>query len=204
MKRIGLIVSFLGLLLLSLATAQQEVSLGGIARTKDAEGKETTPENTKVAIHLVDADNAWQREIASAVPTAGTFNIQTAPVNAEELVPFRNGAVLLPGLQNEYEVSPEGVNYAKGQLNMYVDEDGNNVFDRASDGFFIGVASLDKPIGFFALVYVDQNVTITGKGQNLEFSPGWNIYTVRYPEEGDPIYAVETAINDVLVDVFLP
>ena len=150
-------------LLIGAGLAQQQATLSGLAKVKNAEGVEETPANTKVAIHIVDRDNAWIREIASAVPTAGTFSIQTAAVNPDELAPFRNGVVLLPGLQNEYTVSPEGVNFAKGQLNMYVDTGGNNLFDRDADTPFIGVASLENPIGFFSLVYVDQNVTISGK-----------------------------------------
>jgi hypothetical protein len=204
MRRFWLLVSLLGFMVTSVAVAQQQATLSGIARIKDANGQEATPANTKVAIHIVDRDNAWQREIASVTPTAGTFSIQTAAVNADELSPFRNGSVLLPGLQNEYTVAPEGVNFAKGQLNMYVDTDGNNVFDRASDSVFIGVASVDNPIGFFTLVYVDQAATITGKGVTLEFAPGWNVYTVRYPDNGDPVYAVQSTVDDVLMDVFLP
>jgi hypothetical protein len=191
-------------LLVGMGFAQQQATLGGIARAKNAEGVEETPANTKVAIHIVDRDNAWVREIASAVPTAGTFSVTTAAVNPDELTPFRNGAVLLPGLQNEYTVSPETANFAKGQSNMYVDTNGNNVFDRDADSPFIGVASLENPIGFFSLVYVDQPVTISGKGVTLQFAAGWNVFTVRYPEGGEPVYAVESNVNDVLLDVFLP
>jgi hypothetical protein len=199
MKQFRLSVLLLVLSLAGITFAQQQATLSGIAKVQGE-----TPANTKVAIHLVDRDNAWQREIASGTFTAGTFSIQTAAVNPEELAPFRNGAVLLPGLQNEYTVSPEGANFAKGQINMYVDAEGNNVFDRASDNVFIGVASLENPIGFFTLVYVDQAVTITGKGATLNFAAGWNVYTVRYPEGSDPVYAVEPAVSDVLMDVFLP
>jgi hypothetical protein len=197
-------LSLVLLLLVSVGFAQQQATLGGLAKVKNAEGVEETPANTKVAIHIVDRDNAWVREIASAVPTAGTFSVQTAAVNPDELSPFRNGAVLLPGLQNEYTVTPEGANFAKGQLNMYVDTGGNNVFDRDADSPFIGVASLENPIGFFSLVYVDQSVTISGKGATLEFAAGWNVFTVRYPEGGEPVYAVQPGVNDVLLDVFLP
>lgn len=197
-------LSLVVLLLVSVGFAQQQATLSGIAKVKNAEGVEETPANTKVAIHIVDRDNAWVREIASSVPAAGTFSITTGPVNPDELAPFRNGAVLLPGLQNEYTVTPEGANFAKGQLNMYVDTGGNNVFDRDADSPFIGVASLENPIGFFVLVYVDQPVTISGKGANLQFASGWNVFTVRYPEGGEPAYAVQPSVNDVLLDVFLP
>jgi hypothetical protein len=193
------------IVLSSVAFAQQQATLSGLAKTKNAEGLEETPANTKVAVHIVDRDNAWVREIASSAPTAGTFSITTAAVNPDELTPFRNGAVLLPGLQNEYTVTPEDANFAKGQLNMYVDAAGNNVYDNdGSDSAFIGVASLENPIGFFSLVYVDQAVTITGKGATLEFATGWNVFTVRYPDGGEPVYAVSGNVNDVLMDVFLP
>ncbi len=199
------ILSLVVFLLVSAGFAQQQATLGGLARVKNAEGVEETPANTKVAIHIVDRDNAWVREIASGVPTAGTFSVTTAAVNADELTPFRNGAVLLPGLQNEYTVAPESANFAKGQLNMYVDTAGNNVYDKdGTDSAFIGVASLDNPIGFFSLVYVDQAVTISGKGATLEFAAGWNVFTVRYPDGGEPVYAVGPTVNDVLMDVFLP
>jgi hypothetical protein len=201
------LLSLVVFLLLGASFAQQQATLSGLAKVKNAEGVEETPANTKVALHIVDRDNAWIREIASSTPTAGTFSIQTAAVNGDELTPFRNGAVLLPGLQNEYTVTPEGANFAKGQLNMYVDSAGNNVYDRdGSDTAFIGVASLENPIGFFSLVYVDQNVTISGKGATLEFAQGWNVFTVRYPESdgGEPAYAVQPTVQDVLMDVFLP
>jgi hypothetical protein len=200
MKRFWLILSLgFSLVLTSTTFAQQQATLSGIAKIQGE-----TPPNTKVAIHIVDRDNAWQREIASSSPTGGTFSVQTAAVNPDELAPFRNGSVLLPGLQNEYTVAPEGVNYTKGQLNMYVDTDANNSFDRASDSVFIGVASLENPIGFFTLVYVDQDATVTGKGATLNFVAGWNVFTVRYPDSGEPSYAVQPAIDDVLMDVFLP
>jgi hypothetical protein len=199
------LLSLVVFLVASLGQAQQQATLSGLAQVKNAEGVEETPANTKVAIHIVDRDNAWVREIASSTPTAGTFSVQTAAVNPDELAPFRNGSVLLPGLQNEYEVSPsEGVSFAKGQLNMYVDAGANNIFDRDADSPFIGVASLDKPIGFFSLVYVDQPVTVSGKGATLEFAAGWNVFTVRYPDGGEPVYAVSGTVTDVLMDVFLP
>jgi hypothetical protein len=197
-------LSLVVFVLFGAAFAQQQATLGGLARIQNAEGAEETPANTKVAIHIVDRDNAWVREIASVAPTAGTFSVTTAAVNPDELTPFRNGSVLLPGLQNEYTVVPETANFAKGQLNMYVDTGANNIFDRDADSPFIGVASLENPIGFFSLVYVDQPVTITGKGATLELAAGWNVFTVRYPDGGEPVYAVSGTVNDVLMDVFLP
>jgi hypothetical protein len=188
------------LLLGSFALAQQEASLSGIIQL--AEGEAT--EGTRVAIHIIDRDSVWQREIASVVPTAGTFTIKTAPITPEELSPFRSGAVLFPGLQNEYTVSPEDVNFAQARVNMYVDANQNALFDRSSDATYIGIASLEKPTGFFALIYVDKEATITGKGATLNLATGWNVFTVLFPEGAEPTYQVQPLISNVLMSVFLP
>ncbi len=182
------------------ALGQQEASLGGIIELIEGEA----PEGTRVAIHIIDRDSVWQREIASSLPTAGTFTINTQPVTPEELLPFRSGAVLLPGLQNEYTVSPEGVNFAQARVNMYVDANQNGVFDRTSDATFIGIASLDKPTGFFAIIYVDKDATLTGKGATLELKAGWNVLTFLFPEDSDPVYEVQPTVNNILMNVFLP
>ena len=190
-----------GLLLLgSLTLAQQEASLSGIIELVQGEATE----GTRVAIHIIDRDSVWQREVASVVPTAGTFTISTQPVNPDELAPFRSGAVLFPGLQNEYTVSPEGVNFAQARVNMYVDANQNGVFDRSSDATYIGIASLEEPVGFFALIYVDKEATISGKGATLNLSMGWNVFTVLFPEGGEPTYQVQPVIGNLLMSVFLP
>jgi hypothetical protein len=182
------------------ALGQQEASLGGIIELVEG----AAPEGTRVAIHIIDRDSVWQREIASSLPTAGTFTINTQPVTPEELSPFRSGAVLLPGLQNEYTVSPEGVNFAQARVNMYVDANQNGVFDRTSDATYIGIASLEKPTGFFAILYVDKDATLTGKGATLELKAGWNVLTFLFPEGSDPIYEVQPAVSNILMSVFLP
>ncbi len=180
--------------------AEQQAVLSGIIKTE-----EPVPESTRVAIHLVNRDNAWQREIHSTPPVAGTFRIETTAVADSELRPFTSGAILFPGLQNEYEVRTSGASYARALLNMYVDTNENEVFDNvAIDRTFIGVASLEEPIGFFSLVYVDRDVTIVGSGTELTFKQGWNVFTVRFPDGGAPVYAVLEAVNDIVLDVFLP
>ncbi len=197
MKRLLLISLFL----LSFAFAQQNATVSGIIKTA-----EEMPEGTRVAIHVVDRDNVWQREVASVAPAGGTFSITTTPVPEDELQPFRNGAVLLSGLQNEYTVTPDDANYIQGRINMYVDTNTNDVFDRIADGFYMGLASLENPegVGFFSLIYVDKDVTLSGAGRELDLKAGWNIFTFRLPEGGEETYAVSQSIDDVVLDVFLP
>lgn len=185
--------------ILGFASAQQSATLSGIIKTEGA-----LPEATRVAIHVVDSDNVWGLEVGSVVPVAGTFSISADPLPSQELRPFRSGALLLPGLQNEYRVSPDDVNYAQGRVNMYVDNNGNQVFDRVVDNFFIGVPSLEEPVGFFALIYVDKAATMNGSGVSLDLQPGWNIFSVRFPKGGGPSYSVQPVVEDAVLDVFLP
>lgn len=185
---------------LGLSLAQQTTTLNGVLQV-DGE----VAEATRVGIHLVDRDGAFQTEVASVTPVGGTFSLSSSDVTGTALQPFRSGSMLFPGLQNEYAVEPADVNYLRALVTPYVDVNANGVFDGpATDQSYIGVASLEEPIGFFSLVYVDKAATVTGKGAVLEFSPGWNIFTVRYPEEGDPSYQVEAVVEDVVLDVFLP
>ena len=190
---------FTGSLLVGTALAQQEATLSGIIKTEDE-----MPAGTRVALHVVDSDSVWQREVASVEPVGGTFSITTSPVPEDELTEFRSGAVLLPGLQNEYTVTPENVRYAAGRVNMYVDTNANAVFDRVTDAFYIGVPSLESPTGFFSLVYVDQDATVTGRGIDLNLVQGWNIFMARFPEGAEPVYEVAPTVDDVKLDVFLP
>ncbi|MCA9836822.1 MAG: hypothetical protein KC422_07905 [Trueperaceae bacterium] len=203
MKHLIIIIALLS----SLCLAQQEATLSGIIKTDG-----DVPEGTRVAIHVVDRDGVWQREVVNASPVAGTFSITTKPLEASELSVMRNGSILLPGLQNEYTINPsEGVNFALARVNMYVDANGNEVFDRTTDAFFIGVPSLENPIGFFTLIYVDKAVTLSGRGVDLNLAPGWNVFTVRFPESSQadtsppsPDYAVQPSVEDIVMDVFLP
>ena len=196
MRTLLFCLSLITFLSISLA---QDASLSGIIKVDG-----DIADGTRVGIHLVDRDTAFQGEVASVAPVGGTFSLDSTSLDSE-LTPFRSGSMLFPGLQNEYSVEPGNVNYQRAIVNPYVDSDGNGIFDGpAVDRSYIGIASLQDPIGFFSLVYVDKVATVTGKGAVLEFTPGWNIFTVRYPEEGDPIYAVEPAVDDVILDVFLP
>ncbi len=182
----------------SVAFAQRSATLSGIIKSE-----QPLPEGTHVAIHVVDKDNVWGLEVSNVVPAAGTFKITADPIPAEKLSDFRSGAVLLPGLQNEYRVSPDGAKFALGRVNMYIDKNGNNVFDRVTDPWFIGVPSLERPVGFFALLYVDRDVTLSGDGADLDVKKGWNVFTVRFPSD-KPVYAIQGSVDDLVLDVFLP
>ena len=195
MKRLLLTAA---LALLAVSSAQQGAPLSGIVQSEDELAAQT-----RVAIHVVDADNVWGLEVASVVPVGSTFRITPEAVPASELVAFRSGAVILPGLQNEYRVTPEGVNVAVARFNMYVDENGNGVFDRVQDKWYIGIPRLENPPGFFTLLYVDQAATLTGSGVELQLGAGWNVFTVRFPGER-AVYAIGASVDDIVLDVILP
>ena len=185
--------------LLGVATAQTNVSLGGIIQSQDE-----LPENTRVAVFQVDAEGVWGRELVTVDPIAGTFSLLLDSQDLDGLTPFRSGAVLLPGLQNEYRIAPEDTNYVLGRVNMYVDADDNGMFDRQSDSVFLGLLSLEEPIGFYNIIYVDQQATLTASGVELTLNPGWNIFTVRFAgESAPPEYSIVTSVEDAVLDVFL-
>lgn len=186
------------LVLAAVASAQQGAAMSGIVQSE-----EPLAEGTRVAIHVVDSDNVWGLEVASVVPVGGTFRIVPGDVPADQLRPFRSGSVVLPGLQNEYRVTPEGANVAVARFNMYVDQNGNEVFDRVQDRWYIGVPRLENPIGFFTLLYLDRDATLAGSGVQLDLRAGWNVFTVRFPQD-TAAYAVVTTIDDIVLDVILP
>lgn len=197
MRRL-LITALLALALTtSVAAAQQGAVLSGIIQSEEA-----LPENTRVAIHLVDSDNVWGLEVVSVVPVGGTFRVTPGAVPQDQLRSFRSGSVILPGLQNEYRVSPDDANVAVARFNMYVDQNGNQQFDRLVDRFFIGLASLEQPIGFYSLLYVDKAVTLSASGVDLQLQPGWNVFTVRFPDD-KTTYAVVQGVDDIVLDVSL-
>ncbi|HET9028212.1 MAG TPA: hypothetical protein VFN07_11850 [Trueperaceae bacterium] len=185
------------LALVMVASAQSGAVMSGIVQSEGP-----LAEGTRVAIHVVDNDNVWGLEVASVAPVGGTFRVTPGPIPADQLRPFRSGSVILPGLQNEYRVGPEDVNVAVARFNMYVDQNGNGLFDRVVDRFYIGIASLEAPVGFFTLLYVDKAATITGGGSELKLNPGWNVFTVRFPDE-QATYAVVPAVDDIVLDVVL-
>lgn len=188
------------ILLAAPAWAQQEASLSGIISTG-----EDIPENTRVGVFTVNQDNAWQREVASSGSVGGTFSLNLGALEADELSAFRSGAVLFPGLTNEYTVEPDDVRFVRGQVGVYVDSNGNGSFDGLSqENVFLGVASLENPTGFFSLIYVDKAATLSGRGVTLELVPGWNIFTVTYPQGEEPVYEVSATSDNALLDVYLP
>ncbi len=193
------ILTFLTLLS-GFAFAQQQATLSGIIKTETE-----APAEARVAIHVVDRDGLPLVEVDNAVPIANTFSINTTELTSDSLSSLRSGSILLPGLQNEYTISPnEGVSYALARINMYIDSNENETLDFLIDPTYLGIASLEEPIGFFTLIYVDQAVTFSGRGVDLALEPGWNIYTVRYPSDGDPTYTIQASVNDIVMDVFLP
>lgn len=185
------------LALAMMASAQPGAALSGLIQSE-----EPLADNTRVAIHVVDSDNVWGLEVASVVPVGGTFRITPGAVPEEQLRPFRSGGVILPGIQNEYRVAPDDVKVAVARFNMYVDQNGNEVFDRVVDRWYVGVPRLENPIGFFTLLYVDKAATIAGSGSELSLQPGWNVFTVRFPDE-EATYAVQSSVDDIVLDVVL-
>ncbi|UCH25780.1 MAG: hypothetical protein JSV66_17940 [Trueperaceae bacterium] len=187
-------------LLANVALAQQSARVSGLVNVEDG-----IVAGTRVAIHLVDSDGVWGYEVDSVLPVAGTFSVTVEPLPSEELRPFRSGAAVLPGLQNEYLVTPDDVNFAQARVHMYVDQNDNELFDREIDDFYIGVLSLEDPVGFFSLLYVDRDATMTAIGVELTLRPGWNIFSVRFPEGASgPVYDIGPLVDDAVMDVFLP
>ena len=179
------------------AFAQQGAVFSGLVQSTEA-----LADNTLVAIHVVDADNVWGLQVASVAPVAGTFRLTPGEIPAGHLRPFRSGSVILPGLQNEYRVSPDDANVAVARINMYVDENGNDVFDMLVDRTYIGITNLDNPIGFYTLLYVDKATTLTAAGVELQMRAGWNVFTVRFPGDA-PVYDMTPGVEDIVLDVSL-
>lgn len=184
-------------LVLPAAFAQQGAVLSGIIQSD-----EPLVENTLVALHLVDADNVYGLQVASVVPVGGTFRLVPGEVPASQLRSFRSGSVILPGLQNEYRVEPDDVNVAVARLSLYVDENDNDVFDQLVDRMYIGITTVDNPVGFYTLLYVDKAATITAAGTELQLQPGWNVFTVRFPED-KPLYSMTQGVEDIVMDMIL-
>ena len=116
----------------------------------------------------------------------------------------QQGAPLSGIVQSEDELAPQTrVAIHVARFNMYVDENGNSVFDRVQDKWYIGIPRLENPPGFFTLLYVDQAATLTGSGVELQLSAGWNVFTVRFPDDR-AVYAVGTSVEDIVLDVILP
>lgn len=195
MKRIFVVLL---LLIGSFAVAQSNITVSGIVQSEG----DILP-HTRVAIHLVDVDNVWLSEVAGQTPLSGAFRLQPTDPPASDLRPFRSGSVVLPGLQNEYLVSPSDVKVGVGRFQVYVDQNENGQFDRLYDRWYIGIPFLEEPVGWFNLIYVDKEATITAAGVELKLKPGWNVYTVRFPTE-QPEFAVVEVVDDIVLDVMLP
>lgn len=199
-RRFITMMALVAFTLLQFAVAQATATLAGIIQSEDS-----LPEGTRVAVFQIDAEGVWGRELSTVNPIANTFVITVDAQDIDGLQPFRSGAVLLPGLQNEYRIEPEGVQYALGRMNMYVDVNASGAFDRQEDAVFLGLLSLELPIGFYNIIYVDRDATLTAAGGvSLQFSAGWNIFTVRFPgESAPPIYSIVRSVDDAVLDVFL-
>lgn len=184
-------------LLLGFAFAQRSVTLSGVIDSEDG-----LPEGTRLSVQVLNSEGAWSLEVGSVVPVGGSFELEVGEVPADRLRPFRSGAVLLPGLQNEYRVAPDDVSYVQGTLAMYLDRDGNEQWTRdpERDPFFLALSQLEDPIGFFTLIYVDQSATMAGRGEELTLEPGWNVFTVRFPESG-PSYEIRESVDDIALEV---
>lgn len=195
MKRIFIVL----LLLIGTVSAQQStITLGGLVQSES----DILP-STRVAIHIVDADNVWLSEVAGTNPLSGAFRLVPEPPPASDMRPFRSGSVVLPGLQNEYLVSPSDVKVAVGRFQVYVDQNENEQFDRLYDRWYIGIPFLEEPAGWFNLLYVDKEARLSAAGVELVLQPGWNVYTVRFPTE-QPEFAIVHHVDDIVLDVMLP
>ena len=195
MKRTPIYFFLAGLTLLGGASAQQSATVAGTVEALDG-----LPENARVGVHIVDENGVWGREIGTATPGDGRFSV-TLSGEAAPLNPLRSDDVVLPGLQNDYTVTP-AVNFTRAQINVYLDENGNGTFDRATDTPYLGLAGTSAPTGFFVPFYVDQDATLEAEGETLELKAGWNVFTVGFPEDGDPVYSVSNSLESARLDVF--
>ena len=192
MKRLILLV---GLGLWSGASAQQRATVSGTVAAPGA-----LPETARIGVHLVDARGVWGREIATAIPENGTFEVELAG-STDALAPFRSGEVVLPGLQNDYSLGSD-VNFTRAQIDVYLDENGNGAFDREGDAPYLGLAGTAAPIGFFVPLYVDADTTLEAAGRTFELRAGWTIFTVQFPDGGEPRYDVSNTLGSARLDVF--
>ncbi|MDQ3458294.1 MAG: hypothetical protein M3498_03160 [Deinococcota bacterium] len=198
MKRTVIFVITLLSLLAASATAQQAVTVEGFVRM---EGE--IPENSRVGVHVIDLDGNTLGELTSTGLVAGTFSMTAPQAAVEPLAPLRDGAVPLPGLQSEYRVSPEGVNYARAVTKVYIDNDGSGAYTPGTDAGFVSIATLESG-GFYVLLYVDRDATLTGRGATVELRQGWNVFTVQPGDEGELRYAAVSRVDDIVLDTFRP
>lgn len=181
----------------SAATAQQAVTIGGFVRMEGA-----VPEDTRVGVHVIDLDGNTLEELASTGLVAGTFSM-TTPSARPMLSPFTDGAVPLPGLQSDYRVSPTGVNYARAVTKVYTDSDESGDYTPGVDGGFVSIATLESG-GFFVLLFVDQDATLTGRGASVDLLEGWNVFAVQAGAEGELRFVALERVDDIVLDTFRP
>ncbi len=198
MKRLILLILTILLLIMATAFAQQAATVSGVVKAE-----EPMPDTVRVGIHVIDLDGRTLLEVASSPLVAGTFSVTTAPLTAE-LQPFRSGAIPLPGLGTEYHVSPEGVNFARAVTKVYEDNDGSESYSGPeNDAGYLGIASLEGG-GFFVLLFVDRDTTLSGRGTDLALRAGWNIFAVQVNEQGELNFSALSSINNAVLDVFRP
>ncbi len=199
--KIYLKISCLFLLLANIAFAQQMMTISGLVKSESA----LLP-NTRVALHVIDQQSNRYVEILGVNPIAGTFNLSTTTAPDSSLLrPLLNGGTVLPGLQNEFTVTPEGAQFARAITNVYVDSNNNATYDgHDTDPLYLGIASVENLPGFFALFYVDRDVTLNASGSAIPMYTGWNIFTVRFSQEGGATYTAQKIVNDAVLDMFLP
>ena len=193
--KVYLKISCLFLLLANIAFAQQMMTLSGLVKSES----ELLP-NTRVGLHVIDQQNNRYIEVLGVNPIAGTFNLSTtAPLDSSLLRPLLNGGTVLPGLDNEFTVSPEGALFARAITNTYIDSNNNATFDDSNtDPLYLGFATVENPPGWVALIYVDRDVTLSSASATLQLNAGWNIYTARSNQ-----FAVQKIVNDALLDMIL-
>ena len=194
MKR-TILIGLVGLSLWGSAAAQQRATVSGTVSAPDG-----LPENARIGVHIVDTRGVWGREIGTTTPKNGKFQVELTG-STDALTPFRSSDVVLPGLQNNYSLG-SSVNFTRAQLDVYLDENGNGTFDRETDTPYLGLAGISKPSGFFVPFYVDADTTLAAGGQTYNLKTGWNIFTVRFPEGGQPEYNISNTLDAAQLDVF--
>ncbi len=195
------IILLLCLLIVNTVFAQQMMTISGLIKSESG----LLP-NTRVALHVIDQQNNQYVEILGVTPVAGTFNLSTTvPLDNSYLSPLTSGSTVLPGFQDGFTVNPEGAYFARAITNLYVDTANNATYDGHDiDPLYLGIASVENLPGFFAIIYVDRDVTLSGAGAAVQLYTGWNIFTVRFNQQNTAIYTAEKVVNDAVLDMFLP
>lgn len=184
----------------SLASAQQSANVVGVITPASA-----VDASVRMGIHLIDESAGRLVELNKVTPIGGTFSISAGPIDSSFLQPFLNGVTVFPGILNEYTVAPQGVNYARAITNVYADNGNDRFDDPTSDPLFLGIASVERPQGFFVLLYVDQDAQIIARDVTLQLRNGWNIITMRFDDTGENAsYAVQSQISDAVLELFVP